>query len=297
MIDSQKNIALGSIEEVVVEEGLRVLTKYHDHHEPILVEHEINHSYIQFHFCLRGEVQFGFNNGTYRLPIQSETSLLLYNPQRELPIRATLQPYSWLVSVLISIKKFHGLFSREADQISFLNDDNKEKKYYKDLPISPMVAVVLSQISQKQVHSSVQPLYLKGKVFELMSLYFNRNEEANIEQCPFLTDESNVRKIRNAKEIIISRMAEPPSLQDLADEIGLSLKKLKEGFKQVYGNSVYGFLFDYKMEMARKMLSSGNLNVNEVGLRVGYSTASHFITAFKKKYNTTPKKYLMSLTL
>jgi AraC-like DNA-binding protein len=91
-------------------------------------------------------------------------------------------------------------------------------------------------------------------------------------------------------------MSEPPSLQDLADEIGLSLKKLKEGFKQVYGNSVYGFLFDYKMEMARKMLSSGNLNVNEVGLRVGYSTASHFITAFKKKYNTTPKKYLMSLT-
>jgi AraC-like DNA-binding protein len=159
-----------------------------------------------------------------------------------------------------------------------------------------MMAVVLSQISKKQIHSSVESLYLKGKVFELMSLYFNRNEEANVEQCPFLTDEDNVRRIRNAKDIMISRMSEPPSLQDLADEIGLSLKKLKEGFKQVYGNSVYGFLFDYKMEMARKMLSSGNLNVNEVGLRVGYSTASHFITAFKKKYNTTPKKYLMSLT-
>ena len=213
-----------------------------------------------------------------------------------MPIRATLQPHSWLVSVLISIKKFHGLFSQEADQISFLDDENKGKKYYKDRPISPMMAVVLSQISKKPIHSSVESLYLKGKVFELMSLYFNRNEEANVEQCPFLTDEDNVRRIRNAKDIMISRMSEPPSLQDLADEIGLSLKKLKEGFKQVYGNSVYGFLFDYKMEMARKMLSSGNLNVNEVGLRVGYSTASHFITAFKKKYNTTPKKYLMSLT-
>ena len=159
-----------------------------------------------------------------------------------------------------------------------------------------MMAVVLSQISQKQIHSSMESLYLKGKVYELMSLYFNRDEEANIEQCPFLIDETNIRKIRNAKDIMISRMAEPPSLQDLADEIGLSLKKLKEGFKQVYGNSVYGFLYDYKMETARKMLSSGVLNVNEVGLRVGYSTASHFITAFKKKYNTTPKKYLMSLS-
>ena len=36
-------------------------------------------------------------------------------------------------------------------------------------------------------------------------------------------------------------------------------------------------------------------NVNEVGMKVGYSTASHFIAAFKKKFGTTPKKYVMSL--
>ena len=49
------------------------------------------------------------------------------------------------------------------------------------------------------------------------------------------------------------------------------------------------------MEEARRMLSSKSYNVNEVGLKVGYSTSSHFIAAFKKKYGTTPKKYLMSL--
>jgi len=128
-------------------------------------------------------------------------------------------------------------------------------------------------------------------------LYFNRSEDANIEQCPFLADESNVIKIRKAKDIMISRMAEPPTLQELADEIELSLKKLKEGFKQIYGDSVFSFLFDYKMEFARKLLEAGDHNVNEVGLKVGYSTASHFIAAFKKKYGTTPKKYLMSLAL
>ncbi|MCB0427894.1 MAG: helix-turn-helix transcriptional regulator, partial [Mangrovimonas sp.] len=78
-------------------------------------------------------------------------------------------------------------------------------------------------------------------------------------------------------------------------EVGLSLKKLKEGFRQVYGNSVYGFLFDYKMEVSRKMLESQRFNVNEVGLKIGYSTASHFIAAFKKKFGVTPKKYLQSL--
>jgi len=50
------------------------------------------------------------------------------------------------------------------------------------------------------------------------------------------------------------------------------------------------------MEYARKLLDSGTYNVNEVGVQIGYSTASHFIAAFKKKFGTTPKKYLMSLT-
>ena len=43
------------------------------------------------------------------------------------------------------------------------------------------------------------------------------------------------------------------------------------------------------------MLEAGDSNVNEVGLKVGYSTTRHFVAPFKKKYGTTPKKYLMSL--
>ena len=129
-----------------------------------------------------------------------------------------------------------------------------------------------------------------------MSLYFNKNEDTDIEQCPFLIDEDNIRKIRLAKELILQNISEPPSLQMLSESIGLSLNKLKEGFKQLYGDTVFGYLLDHKMEEARRMLASKNYNVNEVGLKIGYSTSSHFIAAFKKKYGTTPKKYLMSLS-
>jgi AraC-like DNA-binding protein len=111
-----------------------------------------------------------------------------------------------------------------------------------------------------------------------------------------LIDEENVLKIKKAKEIIIANMAEPPSLEALANQVGLTLKKLKMGFKQIYGDTVYGFLFDYKMDYARQLLDSGSYNVNEVGLKIGYSTGSHFIAAFKKKFATTPKKYLMSMS-
>ncbi len=294
-LKSEKSIAKSSFEETRIEDGFMVLAYKNEASEVQNLAKEIDSDYIQFHFCIKGSGQFVFNEGRYRLDILEENSLLLYNPQRDLPINLAVNPHSWVVSILISIKKFHGLFSQEADYITFLSADNRDKKYYKDGAISPSMAIVLNQIINYNLNTSIKPLYFKGKAYELLSLYFNKSEDADVEQCPFLVDETNVIKIRKAKDIIVSRMAEPPSLQELADEIGLSLKKLKEGFKQIYGDSVFSFLFDYKMEVARKLLESGENNVNEVGHKLGYSTSSHFISAFKKKYGTTPKKYIMSL--
>ena len=291
-----KNVAQSSFEETKVDDGFVILTYKNESIEIQKAAKEIDSDYIQFHFCVKGSSQFVFNEGRYKLNILEENSLLLYNPQQDLPINLEINPHSWMVSVLISIKKFHGLFSQEADYITFLSEDNKDKKYYKDGVISPSMAIVLNQLINYNLNQTIKSLYFRGKAYELLSLYFNRSEDANIEQCPFLVDETNVIKIRKAKDIIVARMAEPPSLQDLADEIGLNIKKLKEGFKQIYGDSVFSFLFDYKMEVARKLLEAGNDNVNEVGHKIGYSTSSHFIAAFKKKYGTTPKKYIMSLS-
>ncbi|RTE55564.1 AraC family transcriptional regulator [Arenibacter aquaticus] len=291
----EENIAQGSFEEVLIEDGFYVLKIQNDSIYNQKVTREIDSSYIQFHFCLKGDAKFIFNEGRYALEVSEENSLLLYNTQVDLPLNLILNTNSWMVSVVMTIRKFHSLFSKEANYIPFLSAENKDKKYYSQEAVSPAIAVVLSQVMNYNLHRSIKGLYIKGKVYELISLYFNKSQDADVEQCPFLVDEDNVKRIRRAKEIVISRMAEPPSLQELSDEIGLSLKKLKEGFKQIYGDSVYSFLFDYKMEYARKMLESGKHNVNEVGLKVGYSTSSHFIAAFKKKYSTTPKKYLMSL--
>ena len=293
-LEQVENVARRSFDETNIDDDFFMLTYKNEIDKNISVERDIDNSFIQFHFCVKGNSDFVFNEGRYTLNLKEENSLLLYNPQRDLPIHLNLSANSWVFSLLISIKKFHSLFSQEANHITFLSDDNKDKKYYTDGKISPSMSIVLNQLLNYNLNSSIKNLYFKGKAYELLSLYFNRNEDADIEQCPFLVDESNVIKIRKAKDIIISRMAEPPSLQELADEIGLSLKKLKEGFKQIYGDSVYSFLFDYKMEEARRLLESGDHNVNEVGLKVGYSTSSHFIAAFKKKYGTTPKKYIQS---
>lgn len=290
-----KNVAKGSFLETLIDNGFYILTFQNNSKDIKIIEREIDSSHIQFHFCIKGLCTFNFNQGQYKLDVNEEHSLLLYNPKQDLPIDLEIKPDSWIVSVLVSIKNFHGLFSKEADYITFLSPDNKDKKYYKDGDINPSMAIVLNQLINYSLNPSIKNLYFKAKAYELLSLYFNRGEDINIEQCPFLIDEANVLKIRKAKDIVVSRMAEPPSLQELSDEIGLNLKKLKEGFKQIFGDTVFSFLFDYKMEIARKLLESGDHNVNEVGLKVGYSTSSHFIAAFKKKYGTTPKKYIQSL--
>lgn len=296
-MDLQKNVAQSFYEETIIEDGFFILKFNNETPEKQLFKREISANFIQFHFCVKGSATFNFNEGNYSLSLKEENSLLLYNPQRDLPLNLALNPHSWLLSVLLPIKKFHGLFSTEAGYITFLSKENKDRKYYQDAHISPSMAIVLNQLMNYNLHPTIKPLYFKGKAYELISLYFNRPADADIEQCPFLADEDNVSKIKRAKQIMIARMAEPPTLQGLADEINLPINRLKEGFKQIYGDSVFSFLFDYKMEVARQLLATGSHNVNEVGLKVGYSTASHFISAFKKKFGTTPKKFLMGLNV
>jgi len=292
-----KNNDKRSLEVTSFDDGFSVLRLKNETEFKTVEKYPVGHEHIQFHFCLKGNMCFIFNEGNYSFPLLESHSMLLYNPQKALPIEVELEPSSWLISVLVSIKKFHSLFSSDADHISFLSTENASKKYYDNQPFNSSIAIVLSQILQAKVHDSIKSLYFKGKVYELLSLYFNKSEDPSIEQCPFLIDEENVRKIRMAKDIILDRMIDPPSLIQLASEIGLSLKKLKEGFKQLYGETVYAYLLDHKMEEGRRMLDSQKFNVNEVGTNLGYSTASHFIAAFKKKYGTTPKKYIGSVSL
>ena len=259
----------------------------------ILFSTDIN--FIQFHFCLEGKMTFSFNNGSYKFDLNENNSIILFNPSTNLPIDAVLEKKTKYLSLLITIKKFHGLFSELTDNISFLSQENSGKKYYKENVISPQISTVLNQIMNEKLSENVKNLYLKGKIFELLGMYFNESNYMDIEQCPFLADEKNVVKIKMAKEIIIKRMTDPPSLKELSSEVDISLKNLKEGFKEIYGYTVYGFLLEYKMNIASKMLSTKNYNVNEVADQIGYSTSSHFINAFKNRFGTTPNKYLKSI--
>ena len=126
----EKNVAEGSFNEVLIEDGFYVLKIQNDTTHIQKVTRAIDSSFIQFHFCLKGNAKFVFNEGRYALEVSEENSLLLYNTQLDLPLNLELNQNSWLVSVVMTIRKFHSLFSKEADYIPFLSTQNKDKKYY-----------------------------------------------------------------------------------------------------------------------------------------------------------------------
>jgi AraC family transcriptional regulator, transcriptional activator of the genes for pyochelin and ferripyochelin receptors len=280
-----------NVQGIEIEPGFILLINQNETPDLIRCVKEVDCSYIQIHFCLQQSAKLYFNQGRYAVDVADSKSMLLYNPVQDLPMDIELVPQAKMVSVLISIEKLHTFFTPEAGIIHFLSEENKNKKYYADKSISPGESIVLSQIMSHKVQATMEKLYLKAKIYELLSIYFQPQDDAS-NNCPFLQQEENVEKIRKAKAIIIERMSEPPTLQELAEEIGLPTHYLKDGFKQIYGDTVFNFLWEYKMEYARRKLDTKKYNVSEVAYEIGYSTPSHFIAAFKKKFLVTPKKYM-----
>ena len=74
---SNKSIARGFFVETLADDGVFILTHQNETQDVKVIEREIDSRYIQFHFCVKGNAQFLFNNGNYTINLAEETSLLL----------------------------------------------------------------------------------------------------------------------------------------------------------------------------------------------------------------------------
>jgi AraC-like DNA-binding protein len=279
-------------EDILLGENFLCLRVHNQNSNERVFKKEIDASYIQFHFCLKGDLDFIFNEGNYSLNLSTNKFLILYNPKKDLPVNINLKSNSIFISALISINKFHKLFSQDGHKIDFLSGDNSNQKYYKQLEINNSMLLVLNQMLKYRTSSITKDLYLKSKIYEIFSLIFNSENNNEDDKCPFILNDDQLKKIRLAKDIILDRFNEPPTLVELSEEINLGLRQLKQGFKETYGKPVFQYLLDYKMDKAAKLLSDGKYNVNEVSIELGYSNSSHFIHAFKKKFGITPLSFI-----
>ncbi|MDV3351198.1 AraC family transcriptional regulator [Leptothoe sp. LEGE 181152] len=150
---------------------------------------------------------------------------------------------------------------------------------------------IVRQILDCPYQGMMQQIYLECKVLELLTLQLSCLEEASSVPKKVALTASELEQVEYARELLVQCLSSPPSLVDLAHRVGLSDRKLKQGFRHLFGTTVFGYLCDYRMEQAQHLLRHSHVTVAHVAARVGYRNPEAFSTAFRRKFAISPKAY------
>lgn len=284
-----KNTQKSKINEYKLSTDVYMAQIDNDTHSTDTILKGIDKRYIQFYFCTKGALTFNFNNGVYKINLNEGKSFLFYYPSLDLPLSLNINADSKVYIVVLSIQKLHQLFAEYNIQNDVIENMN-QNQFYLEKDIHPAIHLVLQQIEQMKLAPQFENLFLIGKMYELFTLYFSEIDSQK-EQCPFLNNEQQVKKIRDIKDFLLQDLKKTPSLKEICEQFSITDYHLKESFKQVYGQTVHGYLLDTRLELARKKLEEDQLKVKEIAFEIGYENPSHFIAAFKKKYGITPKQF------
>jgi AraC family transcriptional activator of pyochelin receptor len=154
-------------------------------------------------------------------------------------------------------------------------------------PAGRALQVLTAQIMNCPIRGAERELYIGGKAMQLAALAIaSCLSQASLEDLQQLSSKE-VDRIRQSRELLIAAMQQPPSLEGLAQQVGLNVRKLSSGFRRVYGSTVFGFLQEYRLEQAYKLIASGEMSVSEAAFHVGYG-AAHFATIFRKRFGISP---------
>ena len=152
--------------------------------------------------------------------------------------------------------------------------------------------MILHEIINCKLQGVFRNMFLESKGLSLL-LCFQKCLTATTSDCAsckFLTKPIEKEKIIKAKEIILSRLNNPPTIPELSLQIGINQCYLKKGFKEVYGTTVYDFVQQQRMLKAKLLLSTTNFSVSQVADEIGFSSSSNFSSAFKKYVGVFPSE-------
>lgn len=178
------------------------------------------------------------------------------------------------------------------DDMRDIIEGKQDLPYFRTGLMTPHMQQTVNLILTAPFHSATQKMYLEGKSMELIALMLDRFVfPPQIPSKPGPLNQADIERIRAAHEHLLANMQSPPSLLTLARYVGLNDFKLKKGFRQVFGNSVFGCLHEHRMDQARRMLKDSDRSVKEISYAVGYKNAHSFSDAFKKYYGVRPSSY------
>lgn len=254
---------------------------------------------ISLIFLLNGQFEAGPDKITNRFGKRRYQTLehnLFFNPSTEENMNVDKQRDFEVVALSFSTERFLELAASGgrvldglANKVAGGTGTYLNKKI--NPPITARMLMVLEEIRRCRFSGGVKKLFLQSKALELLALQCEQYEQVEqVRPESTLISAADREKIHYAKDILLKSIQNPPSLAELSRLAGLNEFKLKNGFRQVFDNTVFGYLNDHRMDYARKMIIGQQFSLTEIADQLGFSSLQHFSIAFKKKFGVSPSR-------
>ncbi len=173
---------------------------------------------------------------------------------------------------------------------------HSDKAFYLFETITPAMQQTLDGIKAiAESDALFSELHLHGKAIELLTMFLEKLEKRSEIKSLSNLNLNDVEAVFRIRRRILQSLGNVPGIPELAREANMSGSKLQKCFKQVIGKAIAEYALSEKMEWAKRLLSTRQYSVSEVGYKVGYANLSHFTEAFRKYHKINPKQYLNSL--
>ena len=183
------------------------------------------------------------------------------------------------------------LGNRKDEVLAFKHPSSFTKVF----PLCNRKRTVLDSFLNHSYSGSLENIFVNAKIHELLlySLDCLVDEKEEGFSCKFLANELDREKILNAREVLLQHIGEPITIKELSRKVAINECYLKKGFKEIFGTTIFDFYQQQRMEHAKYLLYEKGLSVTDVSAILGYSSISHFSTAFKKHTGLKPCELLL----
>jgi AraC family transcriptional regulator len=168
--------------------------------------------------------------------------------------------------------------------------------FTKIIPLCGKTRTVIEGLLNHNFTDSLENIYINAQT-QMLLLYtldcMLGEKEIDTINCKFLANEADREKIIKAREILIQHIGEPITIKELSRKVAINECYLKKGFKEMFGTTIFDFYQSQRMEHAKYLLYEKGLSVTDVSMLLGYSSISHFSTAFKKHTGLKPCDLLL----
>ena len=172
----------------------------------------------------------------------------------------------------------------------------RKESFQKTLFLNCNLKDTLDKIINEKSLSGLNNIFINAQM-QLLLMYTIETvisfEMCELLNCKFLSSEADREKVMKAREVLIDHIYDPITIKELSRKVAMNECYLKRGFKQLFGTTIFDFYQNQRMEHARFLLYEKGLSVSEVSAMLGYSSISHFSTAFKKHTGIKPCELLI----